>query len=157
MLTAERLFAERGLDGVSLRQIGVAAENGNHSVVQYHFGSKDQLVRSIFEYRLPHLNARRRLLVARRHPEDLRAAVECYVLPILEQGEEEGSHYLGFVAMLQQQADPRLFDGVPEELLAPTREFRGLIGELLDHDPGPASLTSHQRGDRVQRPCVGPS
>ena len=60
--------------------------------------------------------------MARRRPEDLRSAVECYVLPILEQGEQEGSHYLSFVAMLQQHADPRMFEAMPEHLQASTRD-----------------------------------
>lgn len=147
MLTAERLFADRGLEGVSLRQIGAAAGNGNHSVVQYHFGSKDQLVRAIFEYRMPRLNERRRLLMARRHPDDLRSALECYVLPILEQGEEEGSHYLSFVAMLQQHADERFFEGMPERLRAQTQEFRGLIGDVLTMIPEP--LRSHRISEAI--------
>ena len=57
VLAAERLFAEHGIDGVSLRQIGVAAGNGNNSAVQYHFGTKDRLVQAVFEYRLPRLRA----------------------------------------------------------------------------------------------------
>ena len=40
VLAAEGLFAERGIEGVSLRQIGTAAGNGNNSAVQYHFGTK---------------------------------------------------------------------------------------------------------------------
>ncbi|MGP0031279.1 MAG: TetR/AcrR family transcriptional regulator [Acidimicrobiales bacterium] len=142
VLTAEHLFAERGLEGVSLRQIGAAAGNGNHSVVQYHFGSKEQLVRAIFEYRLTHLDERRRILTAQRRPADLRSAVECYVLPILEQGEQEGSHYLSFVAMLQQHADQRLFEDTPEDLRASTRGFRDQIGLLLTAIPEP--LRSHR-------------
>jgi AcrR family transcriptional regulator len=134
VLTAERLFADRGLDGVSLRQIGVAAGNGNHSVVQYHFGSKEQLVRAIFEYRLPLLNERRRILTAHHRPEDLRSAVECYVMPILEQGEQEGSHYLSFVAMLLQHADRPMFEGMPEEQ-ASTQGYRGQIARLLTSVP----------------------
>ena len=38
--TAERLFAERGIDAVSLSEINRAAEQGNKSAVHYHFGSK---------------------------------------------------------------------------------------------------------------------
>ena len=64
VLVAERLFAERGIDGVSLRQIGAAAGNGNNSAVQYHFGSKDNLIQAIFEYRLDNLHERRRVLAA---------------------------------------------------------------------------------------------
>ncbi len=73
------------------RQISLEAGTGNHSAVQYHLGSKDQLIRAIFEYRLPHLNERRRILVAQREPADLASLVECYALPIPEQCEQEGS------------------------------------------------------------------
>jgi len=74
---AERLFARHGIEGVSLRQIGAAAGNGNNSAVQYHFGSKDQLIQAIFEDRLPRLHERRKLLIAERRPNDLRSWVEC--------------------------------------------------------------------------------
>ena len=147
MITAERLFAERGLDGVSLRQIGVAAGNGNHSAVQYHFGSKDQLVRAIFEYRLPHLHERRRLLMERHQPDDLRSTLEAYVLPILEQGEQRGSHYLGFVAMLQQHGDPHLFDSSPAELRAATQQYREQLSALLISIPEP--LRSHRLSEAI--------
>ena len=139
---AERLFATHGLEGVSLRQIGAAAGNGNNSAVQYHFGSKDQLVQAIFEDRLPYLDERRRLLVAQRRPDDLRSWVECYVLPILEQGEQAGSHYLGFVAMLQQSAHREVFERIPEEARESTRLFREQVGELLAHIPEP--LRTHR-------------
>ena len=140
--TAERLFGERGLDGVSLRQIGTASGNGNNSAVQYHFGSKDQLVRAIFEYRMPSLHERRGLLIAERRPTDLRSWVECYVLPILEQGEQTGSHYLGFVAMLQQSAQRGMFDRLPERFLDSTRRFRDEVGGRLPDVPEP--LRSHR-------------
>ena len=79
--TAERLFAERGVDGVSLRQVSVEVGNGNNSAVQYHFGSKERLVQAIFEYRVPYLHERRRTLIALLRPADLRSWVECYLLP----------------------------------------------------------------------------
>jgi AcrR family transcriptional regulator len=44
---AESLFAERGLDAVSLREILAAAEVGNSSAVQYHFGDRSGLVRAV--------------------------------------------------------------------------------------------------------------
>ncbi|MFF0224121.1 TetR/AcrR family transcriptional regulator [Streptomyces sp. NPDC004629] len=137
VLAAESLFAEHGLDGVSLRQISAAAGNGNNTAVQYHFGSKDRLVQEIFEFRLPGLNERRRLLVARRRPDDLASWVECHVLPVLEQGEQEGSHYLSFVAMLQQHGRRDVFERLPEELSRPTAEFIERVGALLTHIPEP--------------------
>ena len=64
VLAAERLFAARGYEGVSLREIGAAAGSGNNSAVQYHFGSKGQLVVAIFENRLPYIDDRRAVLTA---------------------------------------------------------------------------------------------
>lgn len=44
---ALRLFAERGIDGVTVRQIADAAGQKNHAVVGYYFGSKEALVREL--------------------------------------------------------------------------------------------------------------
>lgn len=137
VLAAERLFAEHGLDGVSLRQISAAAGSGNNTAVQYHFGTKDRLIQAIFEYRLPGLNERRTVLAARRRPDDLRSWVECHVLPILEQGEQAGSHYLSFVAMLQQHSRRDVFDALAAELRAPIEVFFVRVGTLLPHVPEP--------------------
>ena len=68
VLAAERLFAERGYEGVSLREIGAAAGSGNNSAVQYHFGSKEQLVVAIFENRLTYIDDRRAILIAQLEP-----------------------------------------------------------------------------------------
>ncbi len=42
-----RLFAERGVDGVTVRQIAEAAGQKNHAAVGYHFGSKEALIREL--------------------------------------------------------------------------------------------------------------
>lgn len=42
--TAERLFAARGVDNVSMREIAAAAGQANHSAVLYHFTDKRELV-----------------------------------------------------------------------------------------------------------------
>jgi AcrR family transcriptional regulator len=44
---AEELFAARGIDGVSLREINRAAGQSNTGAVQYHFGDRDGLVRAV--------------------------------------------------------------------------------------------------------------
>lgn len=44
---ALRLFAQRGIDGVTVRQIAEAAGQKNHAVVGYYFGSKEALVREL--------------------------------------------------------------------------------------------------------------
>src|SRR5262245_66330191 len=59
ILAAERLFAERGLAGVSLREINVAAGQRNTSAAHYHFGSKEALVEAIFDFRRNEISRRR--------------------------------------------------------------------------------------------------
>lgn len=45
--TALRLFSERGIDGVSVRDIVSAAQMKNGASLHYYFGSKDALVREL--------------------------------------------------------------------------------------------------------------
>jgi AcrR family transcriptional regulator len=164
VLVAERLFATHSLDGVSLRQIGAAAGSGNNSAVQYHFGSKDQLVRAIFEYRLPYLHERRAMLVAQRRPDDLRSWLECYVLPTLEQSEKQGSHYLGFISMLQQGVRRELFAQMPEQYWESAWAFREQISNRLGHIAAPLrdhriaqalTFSVHASADREQARANG--
>lgn len=56
--TAERLFAEQGIGGTSLRQIiGVAGVN--LAAVHYHFGSKENLLEAVFVRRIERVNRER--------------------------------------------------------------------------------------------------
>jgi AcrR family transcriptional regulator len=50
LATAERLFAEHGYDGVSMRQIASEAE-ANLALIHYHFGSKLDIFRAIWALR----------------------------------------------------------------------------------------------------------
>lgn len=141
IVAAERLFAERGPD-VSMREISAASGSKNHTAVQYHFGSKEDLIRAILEYRHPRLDERRRILVAQLHPQDLRSWLECYTLPMLEQGEEKGSNFLSMLVMLKQYAPHTLIASIPEEFQASTTQFRQEAASLLIHVPEP--LRSHR-------------
>jgi AcrR family transcriptional regulator len=62
--TAERLFAERGVDAVSLRDITSAA-GANVASVNYHFGSKEKLIREVFRRRLEPIKQERLHLLTR--------------------------------------------------------------------------------------------
>jgi AcrR family transcriptional regulator len=55
ILTAEKLFGEQGIEGVSLRQIVAAAGLVNSYSIQHHFGSKEGLVQAVYDYRIPAL------------------------------------------------------------------------------------------------------
>jgi AcrR family transcriptional regulator len=163
VLTAERLFALHGLDGVSLRQISTEAGNANNSAVQYHFGSKDQLVQAIFEYRLPALMRRRRLLMAERGSGDLRSCVEAYLLPVLEEAEDVDSHYMTFLTQLARHGvGEHPYERLPDEYKQPTVDFVRRAGAFLTGIPEPLrslrvvqamSICTHVSSDRqmVQR------
>ncbi|CAO3428053.1 TetR/AcrR family transcriptional regulator [Azospirillum endophyticum] len=56
--SAERLFAQHGYNGVSLRAITEDAQV-NIASAHYYFGSKEELLRAVFERRVTPLNAER--------------------------------------------------------------------------------------------------
>jgi AcrR family transcriptional regulator len=82
---AERLFAERGIDGVSLREINRAAGQGNASALQYHFGDRNGLVRAIIEKHRADTEPRRHALLDRYEADgtrDLHTLASALVLPL---------------------------------------------------------------------------
>ena len=108
---AERLFAERGVDSVSLRDITDAA-GANTAAVHYYFGSKRELVVALVDQRASELGRRREAhlkgLEAEAAP-DIRSLAAALVRPTAELvGESSGGrHYVRFikrVALLPEYA-----------------------------------------------------
>jgi AcrR family transcriptional regulator len=106
-LAAERLFAERGIEGVSLREINLAAKQRNTSAAHYHFGSKEALVDAIFEFRRSEIGKRRDEMLdaieAGKSDAGARGMAEALIAPLakeMEHGAEETSRYLEFLAQL---------------------------------------------------------
>lgn len=103
LLTAERLFGERGLNGVSLREIVRAAGQRNASALHYHFGSREGLIEAIFKKRMLTIDQRRMEMLdqieADGRTDDLRAIAETIVWPLAElmSREEDGAHYVRFL------------------------------------------------------------
>lgn len=87
LAAAERMFAERGYSGVSLRSI--TRESGvNIAAIHYHFGSKQELLEEIYERRCGPMNRERmRLLGECREqpggPPMLEQLLEAYLRPSL--------------------------------------------------------------------------
>lgn len=59
--TAELLFASRGINGPSLREVTLVAGVRNKSAVQYHFGDRSGLLRAVLARRGETLRVRRAL------------------------------------------------------------------------------------------------
>lgn len=83
---AEQLFATHGFAGASLRQV-TAAANVNLAAVNYHFGSKENLINEVFRRRLDDLNAHRIEELdkaAARTDSDLEDLLSAFIRPALD-------------------------------------------------------------------------
>lgn len=142
MDAAEKLFARRGFYGSSLRDITTAA-GVDLALVNYHFGSKKQLLIAVIERRGAVLNEERlrrladaRLSAAPNAP-STEAVVGAFLDPILERLEHAGPgwhNYFALIAYVNNSPEwgsklmGKTFNGV-------VREF---IQTLLDSLPGAA-------------------
>ena len=95
LAAAERLFAERGVEGTSVRDITGAAA-ANLAAINYHFGTKQELVAQVFGRRFERLNQRRLELLqhaereARGGAPAVEAILEALVRPAVEQSFASG-------------------------------------------------------------------
>lgn len=152
LAAAERLFAERGIHGVSLREIAEAAGQRNNAAVHYHFGGRDQLVRTLFERRFVHLDERRATMLAELDAEgrghDLDGLVRAMILPFTESMDHpDGGWWVRLVAKMHEDprfnpfalnADDRHPYQAGEEITAGTRAVAIRIMDVLDLDYGAA-------------------
>jgi AcrR family transcriptional regulator len=88
---AEKLFALRGIEGVSIRDITQAA-GVNLAAINYHFGTKNELAAEVFKRMIDPLNARRLELLddvekkAGDKSLPLEAVLEAIIRPAVERG-----------------------------------------------------------------------
>jgi AcrR family transcriptional regulator len=147
LTAAERLFAERGVNAVSNRQVSEAAGQGNNTAVGYHFGTKADLVRAIVRKHASRIEEiRARLLAGIGDSTDVRDWVDCLVRPIPEHLGALGgpTWYARFCA--QVVTDPALHEILVEESLAsPT--LRQIIDGLTRCLP---ELPAEVRAERAE-------
>jgi AcrR family transcriptional regulator len=90
MRAAEQLFAQQGVDKVSLREIAIAAGQRNVSAATYHFGSKRELIEAILErHSLPMQDGWRPVLAHdKEHQLGLPRLVELVVRPLVDKADD---------------------------------------------------------------------
>lgn len=102
---AERLFAERGIDAVSLREINREADQRNATALQYHFEDRRGLVRAILAKHDLSVDASRHALldeIEKDGEHDLHRFSAALVQPAAEKlsDRDGGRDYLRIVAQL---------------------------------------------------------
>ena len=134
VLAALQLFADQGLDGVSLRQVNSASGAMNASAAHYHFGGKEGLIVGIFEFISLEIvdfreksNKEMQRLAAKDEPkirEILSAAYAPYLFLFMQPG--HGRHCIKFLSRLQMDPEPK--NQIPFHAF-----FAPLMIELLTH------------------------
>ncbi|KAB2387930.1 TetR/AcrR family transcriptional regulator [Actinomadura montaniterrae] len=116
---AERLYAERGIDAVSLREIVQAAGARNATAVQYHFGDRAGIVRAIFARHAPEIEARRHALLDAYEADGGtggRALAAALVRPMAARlGDASGRAFLQIWADVVNRPRPLLPLAVPDD------------------------------------------
>jgi AcrR family transcriptional regulator len=141
---AERLFADHGYRGVSLRTIATAAD-AHLALIRYHFGSKLDLYRSVWMDRYtPAASARLRPLAridfSLPRAQVVREIMDVMLIPTRMMNEPAGKHFLRLVARAMVDRDDPEY-GIMKELGDPSAEFllgalRRALPELSEADLG---------------------
>ena len=82
---AEDLFAQHGFAGTSLRQVTSRADV-NIAAVNYHFGSKENLVHEVFKHRMDEMSEKRLSQLSKaleKDSSDLEAILMAFIQPAL--------------------------------------------------------------------------
>jgi AcrR family transcriptional regulator len=139
LATAEQLFAEQGIDAVSLREVNRMAGTKNAVAVQYHFESRTGLIKAILEKHWPGIEARRHAMLDQYEADgsaDLRVLASALVRPSAAKlaDSDGGPAYLRISAQLLNR--PKAPPG-PAHISDPTSSitrWRLLVEPLLPPD-----------------------
>ena len=119
---AEELFAQKGFDATSLREISVLAGQKNKNAVQYHFVDKKGLITAIWQRHALTIEKSRSAMLASVDPAaemELDFLVQSIVLPIAYKlnDNDGGRHYIQIMSHLISYSGMsliELFDYIPD-------------------------------------------
>lgn len=134
---AEKLFGQKGFEGASLREITAAAST-NLASVNYHFGSKDELIAAVLRRRMRPLNEKRLAMldaVLAAHPQapppltEILTAFYVPVVTLLGQPDCHFQHLLGRVLFERGPA----WECFREEIRPVVERFLRVLQAALPH------------------------
>lgn len=144
ILLGELLLAEHGINGVSLREVAAKAGQRNHYAVQYHFGSREGLVRAIFDYRMEQMEPRRCRMLAEAEAKgllmDARTLLDIIMLPQLDLEDVQGNHsYASFLSQHLLRSRSTRFGDFGSESPPYLARTLDLLRERLAYLPTPVA------------------
>ena len=128
---AEELFAQFGFAGTSLRQVTSRADV-NIAAVNYHFGSKENLVNEVFRRRMDEMSAQRlsqlRTAVA-QSPCELESVLAAFVAPALALAQDRhgGGAFIRVIARAYAEKNDSLRRFLSDQYGHVLREFAKAI------------------------------
>ena len=109
---AETLFAQHGFGGTSLRQVTSRADV-NIAAVNYHFGSKENLVNEVFRRRMDEMSVERLKALkqaVQAHPGELEPVLAAFVEPALAMAQDRhgGGAFIRVIARAYAESNDSL-------------------------------------------------
>ena len=132
---AEELFAQFGFSGTSLRQVTSRADV-NIAAVNYHFGSKENLVNEVFRRRMDDMTAHRLQALksaVEHHPGELEPILAAFVEPALALAQDRhgGGAFVRVVARAYAEKNDSLRKFLSDHYGHVLRDFAKAIGTCL--------------------------
>ena len=136
---AEQLFAARGIDAVSLREINRASGARNSIAVQYHFEDRAGVVRAVLEKHRPDIEARRHAMLDQYEADatpDLRRLAAALVRPLAAKlaDLDGGPEYLQIHAELINRPRPPVDATAATDPRDSIQRWRSVVEPLLGED-----------------------
>jgi len=131
---AEDLFAQHGFAGTSLRQVTSRADV-NIAAVNYHFGSKENLVQEVFKHRMDEMSEKRLQalnLVIQKDPSDLEGILLAFIQPALALTlDRHGASFVRVLARAYAEKNDGLRNFLSENYGQVLREFAKVLANCL--------------------------
>ncbi len=134
---AEELFAQYGFGGTSLRQVTSRADV-NIAAVNYHFGSKENLINEVFRRRMDEMSSQRLAMLEQArsaHPGELRPVLAAFIEPALALARDRqgGVAFIRVIARAYAEKNDGLRKFLSDQYGHVLREFARAIADCVPH------------------------